>query len=86
MTATPRIIINTTPNDERAKARELVAYLHGKAERLGDERMADAAAMLDGCQAGITLFEPHAATGYVLVRCAPVRVSVAVPPRERVAS
>ena len=54
-------------DDVSDEARELVDYLHAVANLTGDRRMADAAACLDGYQAGLSLATPHPETGFVLV-------------------
>lgn len=58
----------TRIDDQKADARVLVDYLHTLSDRLGDRRLAEAAACLDGYQAGISLATPHPATGYALHR------------------
>lgn len=58
-------------DEEKTEARRLVEYLHDLADKTGDRRLADAAACLDGYQAGITLATPHRQTGYELRRVQP---------------
>lgn len=60
----------STIDHDRSRARHLVAELHQIAERsTGDLRdtLQEAACLLDGYQAGLSLATPHPATGYALV-------------------
>lgn len=63
--------IHHTPNEEQPDTVSIVEQLHDIAHRATGglrDTLEQAAAMLDGYQAGLILATPHPCTGYVLVR------------------
>lgn len=57
-------------NEDRNRARHVVAELHEVASRTSGELrtlLEEAACLLDGYQAGLSLVTPHPSSGYALV-------------------
>lgn len=76
-------VLDEPVDAQKATAADYVEFLHELAESIGNARIADAAACLDGYRAGLTLATPHPHTGYTLVRSgAGARVDTTQPPDE----